>query len=595
MADNAATEQGSSINNRGIQKDRQLLIAAREKGALATLGAYVKLSGPGWLQSAITLGGGSLAGSLYLGILGGFALLWLQPLAMIMGIIMLSAISYVTLSTGERPFQAINRHVNPVLGWGWAIATLMANLVWALPQFSLGVAAVRQNLLPSIVGPEAMAEGLGKLIVCCGICLVCITVVWLYESGSRGIKLFEALLKLMVGVIVVCFFGVVIKMSLAEDGLDWNRILGGLIPDLNLLTSPAKTFAPAIGEVASRFQGFWTNIIVSQQRDVMVTAVATAVGINMTFLLPYSMRKRGWDKNFRGLAIFDLSTGLFIPFILATGCVVIASAAQFHTHPALGFLGEKDQTGVVIQPAKNLVGKYKKIAEARIKYEIGDDAFAALTDKEKTERIENLPVADKRMSAMLVKRDAFNLAQSLSPLTRDVVAHYVFGIGVVGMAISTIIILMLINGFVVCEMLGIESRGWRYRLGCLAPCIGMLGPFIWTGGKAQFWLAVPTSIFGMTLLPIAYFAFYLLMNQRSLLGDNMPAGGKRIVWNVLMAIAAGLAGFGSIWSLWSKMGWVGIGVIAAFVILVLVVHIVRSGRPSVSGAEKPDYTPPNNR
>lgn len=36
------------------------------------LPVYLRLSGPGWLQSAITLGGGSLAGSLYLGVIGGF-------------------------------------------------------------------------------------------------------------------------------------------------------------------------------------------------------------------------------------------------------------------------------------------------------------------------------------------------------------------------------------------------------------------------------------------------------------------------------------------------------------------------------------------
>ena len=571
--------QKTKISN-GVQKEHQLLIAARAKGRLATLGAYVRLSGPGWLQSAITLGGGSLAGSLYLGILGGFALLWVQPLAMILGVVMLSAISYVTLSTGQRPFQAINRHVNPVLGWGWIIATLMANLVWALPQFSLGTAAVRQNLLPGIFGPEAMADNLGKLIVCGGIMLVCITIVWFYDSGSKGVKFFEILLKLMVGVIVVCFFSVVVKMSLTGDGLDWNRILGGFIPDLNLLSSPAKTFEPVIDKVASQFQGFWKNIIVSQQRDVMITVIATAVGINMTFLLPYSMLKRGWGKDFRGLAIFDLSTGLLIPFVLATACVVIASSSQFHARPAAGFLGETDQAGVVIQPAKNLVGKYKKIAEARVKYEIGDDAFASLTDEEKAARVEALPIADKRMSAMLVKRDAFNLAQSLSPLTGKVVAHYVFGIGVVGMVISSIIILMLINGFVVCEMLGLASKGWPYRLGCLAPGIGVLAPFIWTG-KTQFWLAVPTSVFGMTLLPIAYFSFYLLMNQKSLLGDNMPRRGRRLIWNVLMAIAAGAAAFCSTWAVWSKARWVGLGAVAAFITLAVVVHIVRSKKKAI--------------
>lgn len=590
MADDTVTESGVSTDTSRIEHERQLIRDAKSKGPRATLGVYLKLSGPGWLQGAITLGGGSLAGSLYLGVLGGTSLLWLQPLAMIMGIIMLSAIGYVTLCTKERPFQAINNHVSPVLGWGWLIATLMANLVWSLPTFGLATAAIRQNLLPGVVGPEAMPDHVGKLIVCFGIMLTCVVVVWFYASGSKGVRVFEAILKLMVAVIVACFFGVVIKMSFAEGGLNWDGILRGLIPDLNLLFSPAKTFAPFIAEVDSRFQDFWTNHIVSQQRDVMVTAAAAAVGINMTVLLPYSMRKRGWDRDFRGLAIFDLSTGLFIPYILTTGCVVIVSAMTFHTDVAPGFLGETDQAGVAIQPPKNLAGRYEQVAGARILYEAGDSAFAGMTEEEKNKKIESLmdelPPADKRMAAMLVKRDAFNLAQSLAPLTGGVIAHYIFGIGVVGMAMSSAIILMLINGFVICEMLGIPSKGWPYRLGCLMPCVGVLGPFVWTGGKAQFWLMVPTSMFAMVVLPIAYFTFYLLMNQKSLLGEDMPRGTKRVLWNVLMAIAAGLAAFGSVWSLWSKMRWIGIGAIVAFVLLALVVHFVRSAGTSPSAAEK---------
>jgi Mn2+/Fe2+ NRAMP family transporter len=571
------TDTKNSQELQGVQKDRQLIVDAKAKGPVATLGAFVKLSGPGWLQSAITLGGGSLAGSLYLGVLAGVSLLWLQPLAMIMGVIMLSAISYVTLSTGERPFQAINKHVNPVLGWGWAIATLMANLVWALPQFSLGTAAIRQNLLPSIfgTGPGGMTDTTDKLIVCAIILTICITVVWFYDTGRKGIKLFEILLKIMVGIIVLSFFGVVVKMSLAGS-VKWDQIFGGLIPDLNMLTQPAKTLTPHINAVNEQFREFWTGLIVSQQRDVMVTAAATAVGINMTFLLPYSMLKRGWGKDFRGLAIFDLSTGLFIPFILATGCVVIASATQFHAQPAMGFLGEIDDSGRLVQPDKNLAGKYQGIASERIAHEIGAETFATLTDEQKAEKIESLPLADKRMCAMLVKRDSFDLAQSLSPLTGDVFAHYLFGIGVVGMAISSIIILMLINGFVVCEMLGRESTGWPYRIGCLLPAVGALGPFFWT--KAAFWLAVPTSVFGMTLLPVAYFTFFFVMNQKSLLGDNMPRGGRRVLWNVLMLIAAGLAAFGSIWSITSNWGGLGIIVVIAFIALAVIVHFIRKGK-----------------
>lgn len=579
MPDNNAESESPAKNN-GLDKDRRLLVAARERGRLATLGAFVRLSGPGWLQSAITLGGGSLAGSLYLGVLAGFSLLWLQPLAMILGIVMLSAISYVTLSTGERPFQAVNGHVNPVLGWGWAIATLMANLVWALPQFALATAAVRQNLMPGLVGAGAMPEVTGKLVVCGTILLICVIVVWFYDTGGRGIKVFEVILKIMVGVVVVCFFGVVIKLGFAKEGLHWGAVLRGLVPDLGLLTSPAKSFAPYIGEVDARFRQFWIDTIVGRQRDVMVTAVSAAVGINMTFLLPYSMLRRGWGRHFRGLAIFDLATGLFVPFALATGCVVIASAAQFHTRPIAGVTDADGHIMSLDAPGSQIAG-YKKLAGARVKYELGPDDFSRLADEQIIQRIDALPAADKKLAAMLVNRDAFDLAASLSPLTGDIFAHYIFGIGVIGMGVSSIIVLMLINGFVVCEMIGIESKGRAHRLAALMPCIGVLGPFIWTGGKAQFWLAIPTSMFAMVLLPIAYLTFYLLMNQKSLLRDNMPSGGKRAAWNILMAVAAGLASFGSIWSLWSKLHWLGISLFVGFIVLALIVHSLRRARRPV--------------
>jgi len=79
----------------------------------------------------------------------------------------------------------------------------------------------------------------------------------------------------------------------------------------------------------------------------------------------------------------------------------------------------------------------------------------------------------------------------------------------------------------------------------------------------------------MVLLPIAYFAFFLLMNQKTFMGKNMPTGGKRILWNVLMAVASGAAAFSSVWVLWSKLGWLGIVLLIAFIALCVVVHFVR--------------------
>jgi hypothetical protein len=382
---------------------------------------------------------------------------------------------------------------------------------------------------------------------------------------------------------------VVIKMTLTEGLLDWGNILAGFVPDVRLLWSPAATFEPLIAEVDPVFQQFWRDTVVGLQRDVMISAAATAVGINMTFLLPYSMLRRGWDRHFRGLAMFDLSTGLFIPFLLATSCVVIASSAQFHTRPAEGVL-EAAAGDTEVQVPKNLQAGYRGMGLKRVKRGMAAAEREQLTTElklladagkhdERNARIgtliQALPEADKRMAAVLVKRDAFNLASSLAPLTGDWVAHYVFGFGVVGMAVSSIIILMLINGFTVCEMLGRPSRGWLYRLGCMIPAIGILGPFIWGGANAQFWLAVPTSIFGMVLLPVAYFAFFLLMNERAVLGDDMPRGGRRICWNCLMAVAAGFATLGSLWSLWSKLRFVGLGIFLAFISVAVVVQLFR--------------------
>lgn len=504
--------------------ERALILAARAKGRGATLTAFLRLSGPGWLQSAITLGGGSLAGSLYLGIIGGYEMMWLQPLMMIFGVVMLSAISHVALSTGERPFASLNTHVSPVLGWGWIVATIMANLVWAMPQFSLGTAAMRQNLgLFTFEGGEFVAAG--------ALVAVSVFVVWLYDASTRGYAIFDALLKLMVGVVVLSFFGVVFLLATGGEGLPWGRIFSGFLPNPALIFEPADSLRSLVDQ--SSAPDYWRATVVSAQRDRMVAAAATAVGINMTFLLPYSMLKRGWNRDFRGLAKFDLATALFLPFVLATSCVVIAAASQFHAKPEPGLIEYHQQLPTALEP-ENLPEKLVKAYESNLTGML--DATGGKTG------FADLPEADRILASTLIQRDAFDLANTLENLGGRGLAQIIFGIGVVGMAVSSIIILMLINGFAVCEMAGRPSRGGLYRFGALLPALtGAFGAlFLWSG-KANFYLAVPTSRFGMALLPIAYIAFFCLMNNRRLLGESMPRGVSRVVWNLLMGIGVILA------------------------------------------------------
>lgn len=520
-----------------LKSQHDLLEAAQAKGTLAKLGAYTRLSGPGWLQSAITLGGGSLASALFLGILGGPSLLWLQLVAITMGVVMLSAISYVTLTTGERPFGLINRHINPALGWGWIIATCMANIIWCMPQFSLCFAALEQNLVPAITGEKMPSTTGWKLGI--SVVLLALTgfVLMLNLKGGKPARVFDWFLKGLIGMIVLCFFGVVVYLTL-EGLLDWPAIFAGLIPDISQWTNPAGEMKPLIEKITPEAQEFWTDKLVREQRAVMIAAAATAVGINMTFLMPYSLLQRGWGKTFRGLSRFDLATGMAIPYILVTSCVVIASSQAFHGK-ADDKLLSNDPKVFITSPAYTAKENVIKNLYARV---IPDSEieFKKLPKEEKQAVIAamaKLPEEEKRIANSLVKRNAFLLSQALAPLLGEKPASLVFGLGVFGMGFSTIIILMMINGFVFCEALGKPRKGGVMVIGCLvAGLAGASWPWFWDG-DSKLWLAVLTSSFGMMLLPVAYITFFMLMNSKKVLGDDRPEGMSRLMWNVLMGIS----------------------------------------------------------
>ncbi len=515
------------------QRELDVIDEVKDKSPVGKFFGYARISGPGWLQGAITLGGGSLAGALYLGVVSGYDLLWVQPLAMICGIIMLSAIAYVTLSTGERPLGAINKHLNPLLGWSWVVATVMANIVWVMPQFALGTAAVQQNLFS---GMEV-----NKWLIISVLFAIGMFVNYLYESGGGGAKLFDKIIKVMVAIIVLSFMAVVV--SLASSGqLPWGEIFSGYLPNFSLVNSPSATFSSLIEN--SSDSTWWDKKIIASQKSVIFAAFGTAVGINMTFLLPYTLLKKKWGPKHRGLSITDLSIGLFVPFFLATSCVVIAAASSFHGKTDDLEAGATDGflAGVpIVQQAIQDIPAENEAARA-----VATQAAIAA-----------LPEADRQLAGMLHKRDAKSLAVTLAPFTGNVVAQKIFGIGVLGMAVSTIIILMLINGLAFQELFAGRgtanaakalSNKTPYFIGCtVSGLAGFAFPKLWTG-KSLAALAVPTSVIGGSMLPIAYFTFLLLMNSKKVLGDKRPEGRARIIWNVLMIFSTTMATVGSYWA-----------------------------------------------
>ncbi len=563
-------------NNDKLQVQRQLILDAKQKGKLAQLGSFCKLSGPGWLQSATTLGGGSLASALYLGVLGGLGFMWLQPFAMILGIIMLASISYVTLSITEKPMFAINKNITPILGYSWAIGSMLACFVFAWPQFALGVAAITQNICNSQTTPTVETE----IAITAGLFIIAIVMICVYAKGGKGVKIFEMFIKFSVAAIVVCFFGVVISLTVSGK-IDWGRVMEGFIPNWSVFSMPSADFMQYIEKLDAVGAKFWSDMIVSQQIDVVISAAAMAVGINMTFLFPYSMLKKGWDKDFRGLAIFDLCTGLFIPFLLATSCIVIAAASQFHATPAQGLAIStiKDGKlvpalveGKVVEPSQNLVTGYIQLLDKRVEHNIGAQEFAKMSVAQKDLARNTLSKPEKDMAAMLVKRDASNLSETLAPLVGEDVARYIFGFGVLGMAMNAVLMNMLICGLAFSEIFKKGGNAKWQVAGSSLIFISATASIFFKG--ARMWLVIYAGVMAAVLLPIAYGAFMFIINSKKVLDAEAPRGKSRLVWNVLMACSLVASSAASIWVLYQKIGVAGPIAFAVFFAIVIISALI---------------------
>lgn len=483
-------------------KEKAYLQKLEGKPLPTRLGGYLKLSGPGWIQSALTLGGGSGSTSLFAGALAGYTLLWVQPTAMIIGAVMMGAMAYMTLSTGIRPFHAVNRYAHPILGWGWAIATLVANFTWVFGQFNVSTSVVGDVLtvggeytpaFTTAVGrylfgaetpvSEAAAMGYGVL-ACPLIAIICLWIAWHYGKGTRGVRWFENAMKLVVAGVIACFAIVVFTTDTR-----WGEVLKGFF-SFNKLPRTDQT----------------------DTLDIVISMFANAVGINMTFLFPYTLLARGWGREHRSLAGFDLGLGMVLPFVFAVSCLVISAGNTLHL--------------------KSLPEVQSRIAAI--------EADDSLTPAEKNTRI---ALAKKPLQS------AVSMSQSLEPLLGPRWSHIIFGLGFLGMTTSSVITMMLVSGFTLSEICGGSPRGLAFRVGICIPMLGMFGPLIF--GKLQMWLMVPISVFCFFFMPIAYITFFLLMNSRGFLGDDRPKGLRRWLWNIGMLLAICVVTFGGGYKIYS--------------------------------------------
>jgi len=256
--------------------------------------AYFRYSGPGFLQSAMTLGGGTAAACLLSGSLYGYKLLWVQPVAMLLGVVVMSAIAHQTLETGERPYRVFWTRLHPALALLWALSALVATVIWHFPQYSLATNAVTDTV--TALGAPVP----NRWLIAIPLLVFVVLISWGYSAGKRGIRIYEAVIKVMVWGIVLAF--AVVALSTTTQ---WHEVLKG-------------------------FFGFYIPFDDPQGMMVLIGGLGAAVGINMLFLYPYSLLAKGWGKKHKGLAYFDLIFGMLIPFIIATSAIIVATANALH-------------------------------------------------------------------------------------------------------------------------------------------------------------------------------------------------------------------------------------------------------------------------
>lgn len=280
-----------------LEAQRRVLGELDSAGFLPRVRGYLSLLGPGYMQSAMTLGGGTAAASLFAGAVFGYQLLWVAPVAMLLGVLMLSAISWQTLSTGQRPFEAMRRFAGWPFAYGWAIGALVSSIIWHFPQYALAAAClVDMGAVLGIEGLSPQWMGFVVLAWAVGFSL-------LYGSSPRMLRLYERILKYMVWTIVLCFGAVVLETGIS----DWGALLRGFVP----FSIPGER------------NGIFGAVLV-------LSGLSAAVGVNMVFLYPYSLLARGWGREHRRLARFDLYIGMLLPYILASSLMVIATANTLH-------------------------------------------------------------------------------------------------------------------------------------------------------------------------------------------------------------------------------------------------------------------------
>ena len=537
-------------------KETTILEKANAQGGIKKVLIFSKISGPGiWLTLA-ALSAGSLIGSLGLGQWLGTEALWVQASAMLLGIFSLWAVSQISLNTQQSLFSLMKNEWNPSLAWWFAGSALVTNFAWCMPQFRFGA-----EITGSILFPPLDNKG-GKIGVAFVLLCLSIFLSFWYERSGLHSKLFQWILRLILLSLIGCL-GVSVCVVMPGSGLSFSSIFSGFLPDLNNLSNTSPRFEALLSQTGE-FRSFWEENLVSRQKELILITFSSTLGVNLLFSLPLLLLGRGWRRDHNQFAKFNLFLGLFIPFVLCSSCLTILSAVAHQK--MIHSLNEEVSVNTKYSESETI----RNLLKERIIFEIGEEQFQSLPPFQQDEKIESLSKPNYILAHLVSQSDTKKWIHYLSDSGKEPV-KYLLGIVVLLISFSTIVILMVLNGHLICEILGKPHKGAPFQTGSLLLAVSSIGPFVWSDQDA--WVADPSYFLSLAIIPYILLSFLLMLNSKELLGRQYPQGIKGFSLNLGVCLSFLLLGSCSFYLVWNHT-WVSFPIGQVLVTLIGILVLI---------------------
>jgi manganese transport protein len=267
----------------------------KTKPPLLRLGGYLRLGGPGFMDSALTLGAGTMTAAMLSGAIFGYRTMWILWVSMGIGMFMMAAMARFTCRGGIAIIAAQNKY------HGWIVGSLLTALIGNVAVaiiFNYGQVSLGTHLIESLT-PLVGFEFPRQINWVVYMAVTSAIVLSYGREGKRGIKFVESFMKVSIGIMLLCFGACLVLV-----GVDWGGFFRGI-------------FVPWL---PSGVEGL----------DLFIASSAAAIGVMDWVFFNYAGLARGWGRKHESLARFDIFIGLFLPFILVNYLVISVFAGTLH-------------------------------------------------------------------------------------------------------------------------------------------------------------------------------------------------------------------------------------------------------------------------